>query len=157
MQHPRSLPDILCRRAIEEPDRTAFRFLVDGTGAHAVEWTYRDLARHAAAIADELGAPPAGGGRAVLALPPGLAYVGAVFGILHAGWTAVPAFPPVGRRATERFAAIVADSAPDLVLTDPRVVEGAVAAGLAATGPEARPRWLAVPAHEGAGCPVEDL
>lgn len=116
---PASLSDILCRRAVEQSDRLAFRYLRDGT-ADAVDWTYRELAEHAAVIAADLRGRAQRPCRVVLALGPGLHYVGALYGILQAGATAVPAFPPIGRRTVERFSSIVLDCSPDVVIADPR-------------------------------------
>lgn len=114
-----SLPGALEARAGERPDALAFRFLVDGTSDDAVDLTYRELADRAAAIAGELHRRGLAGRRVVLALEPGLDYLAALFGILRAGAVAVPAFPPVGRRATARFASVVEDCAPDLVIANP--------------------------------------
>lgn len=136
-----TLSDVLHRRATTEPDRLAFRFLADGTGEHVEDWTYRRLAEHAAVVAADLRQRRPAPRRVVLALDPGLHYVAALYGILQAGATAVPAFPPTGRRTLERFAAIVRDCAPDVVLADRRVgrrveqVEAALPAGAR------RPLW----------------
>ena len=40
----------------------------------------------------------------------------ALFGCLEAGVIAVPCFPPTGRRAAERFSAIIADCEPDTII-----------------------------------------
>lgn len=109
-----SLTAILHHRSQVEPDTLAFRFLADGTREAAVDWTYRDLARHAAIVAAEL--DDAAGRRVVLAADPGLHYVAALFGSLAAGATVVPAFPPFGRRATARFLSILADCSPDVIV-----------------------------------------
>ncbi|QFG24940.1 fatty acyl-AMP ligase [Actinomadura sp. WMMB 499] len=144
------LPEILHRRAREQGDRLAFRFLADGTPEGAVDWTYGDLARNAAVVAAELAGPRAEGNprpegtRVLLAVDPGLHYVASLFGILAAGATAVPSFPPAGRRAAERFLAIVADSAPDTVIAS--AWQAAEAAELARRLPaDRRPRrWIFV-------------
>src|SRR4051812_44567582 len=101
-----TLLDILQER-IDQPPALAYRYLTDGTSESAVDWTYHDLARHSAAVAAELGATE--GRRVVLALDPGLPYIAALFGIFQAGATAVPSFPPFGRKATARFRGIIAD------------------------------------------------
>ena len=108
------LPDILRIRSQEQGDALAFRFLADGTRDTSTDWTYGDLARHAGIVA--AGLEGTGGRRVVLAVDPGLHYVAALFGIMGAGATAVPSFPPVGRRATDRFLSIIADCTPDVVL-----------------------------------------
>jgi acyl-CoA synthetase (AMP-forming)/AMP-acid ligase II len=121
-----TLLDILARRAHEDPDRLGYRWLRDGTSDDAVDWTYGELGRQVAAMAASLrerGVAP--GQRVVLAVDPGLAYVAALFGILATGATAVPAFPPDGRRSLARFQAIVLDCRPDLVLASSRFAEHA--------------------------------
>jgi acyl-CoA synthetase (AMP-forming)/AMP-acid ligase II len=118
-----SLVHILDQRARNTPDRLAFRFLADGTSDHLIDWTYADLAARAEAVAARLRALGIDGGRVVLALDPGLDYVAALFGIMRAGCTAVPCFPPFGRRAVARFLSIVADCAPSAVLTDARFAD----------------------------------
>ena len=49
---------------------------------------------------------------------PGLFYVAGLMGILAAGMTAVPAFPPTNPRTTARFRSILADCSPSVVLAD---------------------------------------
>ncbi|WKU47924.1 fatty acyl-AMP ligase [Streptomyces sp. VNUA116] len=143
--HPASpgLPGILQERAAG-PRRLAFRFLADGTSDEAVDWTYHDVYEHAGRIAADLLDRELTGRRVVLALDPGLHYVAALFGIFRAGATAVPSFPPTGKRAVARFASIVVDSAPDVIIADRRL-EGRVAqfaAELPAT--VCAPEWLFV-------------
>ncbi len=114
-----SLSEILTARARQQP-RLAFRFLPDGSGDNAVDWTYQDLAVHAGVLAEKLRRDGLTGHRVMLALDPGLHYIAALFGIFAAGATAVPSFPPTGRRATDRFLSIIRDCAPDAVITDAR-------------------------------------
>jgi len=111
------LPHVLRARA-GEPPWCAFRFLADGTAEQAVDWTYRDMAEHAATVAAELFRRRATGERVMLALEPGLPYIAALVGILWAGATAVPSFPPTGRRAVVRFDSIVADCQPVVAIVD---------------------------------------
>lgn len=139
-----SISSILHKRAVEEPARLAFRFLSDGTGDQAVDWTYRDLAEHAAAIAAELRRYDLLGRRVILALDPGLHYVAALFGILQAGATAVPAFPPAGKRVASRFRSIVLDCGPDVVIADPRLAGRAGAFDAELPADFEPPRWLFV-------------
>ncbi|WP_416967888.1 fatty acyl-AMP ligase [Streptomyces sp. 4F14] len=108
-----TLPDIL-RERLTEPPALAYRFLADGTADSAVDWTYHDLARHAAQVAERLGDRT--GQRVVLALDPGLPYIAALFGIFQAGAVAVPSFPPFGRKASSRFVSIIEDCRPDTVI-----------------------------------------
>ncbi|HKN95468.1 MAG TPA: fatty acyl-AMP ligase [Pseudonocardiaceae bacterium] len=119
-----SLPAVLDARAAAQPDRLAFRFLADGTGESAVDWTYRDLADRAASVAAELIRRGTAGERVVLALEPGLDYIAALFGIFAAGAVAVPSFPPVGKRASARFRSIIDDCAPRLVIASMSTPDG---------------------------------
>ena len=121
MRYP-TLPEIL-RERIKEPATLAYRFLADGTSDSAVDWTYHDLARHAEAVAARLG--DAQGRRVVLALDPGLHYLAGLFGIFQAGATAVPSFPPFGRKARSRFVAIINDCKPDVVMVSAHLAEEA--------------------------------
>ncbi len=120
-----SLPGVLEARAAARPEALAFRFLVDGTTDTAVDWTYRELADRARGIAEGLLRRGMAGQRVVLALEPGPQYIAALFGILRAGAVAVPALPPAGKRAAARFASIVGDCEPRLVIADPRFADGA--------------------------------
>ncbi|WP_199572285.1 fatty acyl-AMP ligase [Streptomyces murinus] len=115
-----SLVHVLEHRATQTPDRLAFRFLPDGTGDHPIDWTYGELAERAGAVAAHLGERGLTQGHVVLALDPGLDYVAGLLGIMQAGCTAVPCFPPFGRRATARFLSVLDDCNPRAVLTDPR-------------------------------------
>ncbi|MFD0381887.1 AMP-binding protein [Streptomyces stramineus] len=116
------MPAILDYRAAL-PRQLAFRFLPDGTSETAVDWSYQDLAAHAGRVAAELLRRQATGRRVVLALDPGLHYVAALFGIFQAGATAVPSFPPTGKRAVARFASIVEDCAPEVIIADTRLAK----------------------------------
>jgi len=144
-----SLPEILTARARAHPEALAFRFLPDGTTDHPVDWTYRDLDRGSGAVAQELRRRGLAGGRVVLALDPGLAYVAGLFGILRAGCTAVPAFPPAGRRAVARFRSVLADCAPQAVLADGRFAAKAAELG----GSELQ--WISPGLPEDTGSPVD--
>lgn len=138
-----SLPQTLQQRARTQPDQLAFRFLPDGTSDHVVDWTYRDLEERAEGVAAQLRRRGLReGGRVVLALAPGLDYIAGLFGILRVGCTAVPSFPPLGRRAVSRFVSIVVDCAPDAVLTDPHFAGQAAQfeAELPASTPP--PEWI---------------
>ncbi|MFF7401741.1 fatty acyl-AMP ligase [Streptomyces murinus] len=115
-----SLVHVLEHRATQTPDRLAFRFLPDGTGDRPIDWTYGELAERAGAVAAHLGERGLTQGHVVLALDPGLDYVAGLLGIMQAGCTAVPCFPPFGRRATARFLSVLDDCNPRAVLTDPR-------------------------------------
>ena len=135
-----SLVHILDQRARRTPDRLAFRFLPDGTSDHAIDWTYRELAGRASAVAARLH-DRVSTADVVLALDPGLHYVAALFGIL----------PPAHRRALVsalratgqgRFLAILDDCSPRAVLILPRFAGQADQLHEPLSGSAERPQWL---------------
>ncbi|WP_239476633.1 fatty acyl-AMP ligase [Nocardia arizonensis] len=141
------LPDILRRRAVDEPDRTAYVFL-DDTGAECASLTYRELHERALAVAGALAVRCAPGDRALLVFPQCLDFIVAYFGCLYAGVIAVPVNPPrhTGVQASTR--AVVADCDPAAVLTlevfteSLRAVLGPLCAArhwIAADAPDAAP------------------
>jgi acyl-CoA synthetase (AMP-forming)/AMP-acid ligase II len=120
MSHaPQTILDILEQRSSREPDRLAYLFLVDGHKADA-RLTYSELDRRVRSIAGCLHSRVSPGERALLLYPPGLSFVTAFLGCLHAGVIAVPApLPESGRlrRTLPRLRSIVADCAPVAVLS----------------------------------------
>jgi acyl-CoA synthetase (AMP-forming)/AMP-acid ligase II len=108
------------RAAAPEPERPAYLFLSDGE-RESERRTYRDLEQRALALGAALEQRGFAGQRALLLLPPGLAFVDAFFGCLCAGVVAVPAYPPASDRPTDRtlprLRAIAADARPAVVLT----------------------------------------
>ncbi len=137
-----TLPGLLRRRADERPDREAFLFLADGEEEGA-RFTWGELEGRARAIAVALSGSLAPGDRALLLYPPGLEFIAAFFGCLHAGVVAVPAYPPrPNDRAQTRLRSIARDAEPRAVLTT-----AAIAAGMqqaASALPElAALRWIA--------------
>ncbi|WP_330350832.1 fatty acyl-AMP ligase [Streptomyces sp. NBC_00582] len=115
-----TLIEVLDRRARSTPHRTAFRFLADGTSDHIESWTYGELKRYSDALAARLRSAGHGGDRVVVAGRPGLRFVAGLMGVLRAGATVVPAFPPTNRRAVTRLRSILADCAPGAILADSR-------------------------------------
>ncbi|HZF08718.1 MAG TPA: fatty acyl-AMP ligase [Thermoanaerobaculia bacterium] len=108
------------RASREEPSRPAYLFLTDGE-READQRTYADLERRALALGAALQQRGLSGKRALLLLPPGLAFVDAFLGCLCAGVVAVPAYPPASDRPNDRtlprLRAIAADARPAVVLT----------------------------------------
>ncbi|KVE37891.1 fatty acyl-AMP ligase [Burkholderia sp. TSV86] len=117
-----SLLDILRERAAQAPDHTAFIFLRDGEG-DVVTWNYQTFYDASIRVRDAILQYPLNNRRVLLVLEPGLNYVAALFGILFAGATAVPSFPPAGSRAIARFASICRDAHPDIVIAGTGVLE----------------------------------
>lgn len=114
-----TLTEILCWRARQQPDRTAFTFLADGE-VETARLTYAELDQQARAIAVLLEESGARGERVLLLFDAGLEFITSFFGCLYAGAVAVPAPPPhparLGR-TLPRVQAIASDSRPALALT----------------------------------------
>jgi acyl-CoA synthetase (AMP-forming)/AMP-acid ligase II/acyl carrier protein len=114
-----SLAHALRERATVAGDDVGYVFLVDGD-AEESRLTYSQLDRQARAIAVMLREAHATGGRALLAYPPGLEFIAALFGCWYAGVTAVPAYPPRSAQHAASAATLVAianDCQPSVVLT----------------------------------------
>jgi len=115
--HAQSFSDALRIVAERDPDRLAFRFLHDGEG-NAEQCTYGELHLRARALANQLAQRAGPGTRVLVLCPPGLEYVVALFGCMHAGVVPVPAFPPqMLHRATERLEAILASAETRIAIT----------------------------------------
>jgi amino acid adenylation domain-containing protein/non-ribosomal peptide synthase protein (TIGR01720 family) len=135
------LVELLQQRAAAAPERVAYRFVGDGeTGESRI--TYGELNLRARSIAACLQETGAGGERALLIYPAGLAYVEAFFGCLYAGVIAVPAYPPRLNRNTQRLQAIARDAEATVALTNAASLTKMESS--ATQIPEvARLRWLA--------------
>jgi len=120
---PQSLVDILRNRALAEPQRVAYTYLVDGDGDE-IKIAYGELDRQARAIAASLQALGLSGERALLLYPPGLEFVAAFFGCLYAGVVAVPANPPRRNQKLARLLAISANSQAKAALTTASIKRG---------------------------------
>jgi amino acid adenylation domain-containing protein len=116
-----SLVEVLRRRASEQPDRLAYRFLADGEVEEAT-FTYAELERRARGIAAWLQERGAAGERVLLLYPASLDYVEAFYGCLLAGAVAVPAYPPRPNRPMPRIRAIVADAQARFAMTTTAVL-----------------------------------
>lgn len=138
-----SLAAILEYRTVQ-PERWAMRFLVDGTGNKVIDWTYDDLAVRADRVAAELFARGITGGRVVLALEPGLTYMAGLFGLMRAGATVVPSFPPTARRTWERLRSIMLNCAPGAVLVDAGLADRIDRFRSELTDLERQPQWIVV-------------
>jgi acyl-CoA synthetase (AMP-forming)/AMP-acid ligase II len=122
----------LAQRAADEPDRTAFVFLPDGTG-DGEQCSYAQLDRRARSIAARLRERVPGRARVLLLCPPGLDYIAAFFGCLYAGVVAVPAYPPSPRtfeRDLDRLRNVVASAAATAAVTTSEWIEVAQGMGL---------------------------
>ena len=112
----RTLISLLRSRALEQPDRPAYSFLIDGE-EDACHFNYGELDAQARTIGVRLQSLAKPGERALLIYAPGLDYVAAFFGCLYAGIVAVPAYPPRPNQSLRRLQAIVADAQATLILT----------------------------------------
>ena len=111
-----TLIDLLRWRALQQPERCAYKFLADGETLTS-ELSYGELDRQACAIATRLESLGASGDRVLLLYPPGLEFIAGFFGCLYAGSIAIPAYPPRPNRSMSRIQAIVADAQPTTILT----------------------------------------
>lgn len=115
-----SLVELLCYRALKEPDKTAFIFLQDGE-EEVSRLTYKELDRQARAIGGYLQSLCTIGDRVLLLYPQGLEFVSAFFGCLYAGVVAVPVnLPRSNGRSVNRLESIVADAQATILLTNER-------------------------------------
>jgi amino acid adenylation domain-containing protein/non-ribosomal peptide synthase protein (TIGR01720 family) len=117
----RTLCELIRRRALEDPEGTAYVFLLDGE-EEAGRLTYLELDRRARALGARLQQEGACGERVLLLYPPGLDYITAFFGCLYAGGVAVPAYPPRQNRSLSRLRAVVADARPKIALTNAAIL-----------------------------------
>src|SRR5581483_12441075 len=80
-------------RALHQPNRRAYTFLVDGD-SEEVHVTYAELDRQSRVIASQLQARNASCQRVLLVYTAGVDYVAAFLGCLYAGAIAVRVYPP---------------------------------------------------------------
>ena len=114
-----TLIELLRSRAIHQPEKHAYTFLIDGK-KESDPLTYSQLDRRARAIAALLQQHQSRGERALLLYPQGLEVLGAFCGCLYAGVIAIPVPPPESgrlKRTLPRLRAIVKDAGASLVLT----------------------------------------
>lgn len=115
-ERPRTLVELLRRRATDGPEQGGYTFLSDNKD-ETIQFGYAELDRQARAIAALLQTQQAMGERALLLYPPGLDFIAAFFGCLYAGIVAVPAYPPRQNRTLLRLQAIAQDAQATTVLT----------------------------------------
>ncbi|WP_238950499.1 AMP-binding protein [Mycobacterium sp. IDR2000157661] len=106
-------------RASLRPDDVAFRFTdytLDAAGV-TTSLTWAQLARRTVNVAHEIRRYGAAGDRAVILAPQGLEYILAFLGAMQAGLVAVPLPLPHPGSSHDRVDAVLADTAPAVVLT----------------------------------------
>ncbi|WP_026736179.1 non-ribosomal peptide synthetase [Fischerella sp. PCC 9605] len=110
-----NLVELLRYRAVNQSEKQAFSFLVNGQ--QETDFTYQELDLKARAIAVALKNITTIGDRVLLIYPPGLEFIAAFFGCLYAGVIAVPAYPPRQNKSLSRLQAVVADAQATVALT----------------------------------------
>lgn len=113
-----NLHDLARLRGRLDADRVAFTFLVDGENEER-HVTFGEIDREAVALAAKLQSLAKPGDRVLLLFDPGIEYIWAFFGVLHAGMIPVPAYPPDLMRAERmlpRLQALAEDCQPAVVL-----------------------------------------
>jgi acyl-CoA synthetase (AMP-forming)/AMP-acid ligase II/alkylation response protein AidB-like acyl-CoA dehydrogenase/acyl carrier protein len=113
-----TLVDVLEKRASNEPERIAYRFLREGEVEHD-SISFGDLRRRARRAAGRLiglGAVP-GESAAVLLYPQGIEFIVAFFACLYAGVVAVPASLSNRKRAADILSRMAADAGARWILS----------------------------------------
>jgi fatty acid CoA ligase FadD21 len=114
-----SVVSLLRERAGLQPDDLAFRYTdyeQDWTGVtETLSWA--QLYQRTLNVAHEVKRHGAVGDRAVILAPQGLAYIVAFLGAMQAGLIAVPLLVPAAGSYDERVTAVLADTAPTVILT----------------------------------------
>jgi acyl-CoA synthetase (AMP-forming)/AMP-acid ligase II len=113
----KSLSEVLARRAKTQSNARAYVFLKERGGEDA-SLTFGQLEQRATALAARIAARAQPGQRAILSFQPGLDFIVAFFGCLRAGVIAVPLMVPRRASARDSSAAILADCAPRLIITN---------------------------------------
>ena len=118
---PANLVQLLRWRAVAQPERVAYTFLVDGETSE-VCLTFGELDLRARAIGTWLQSAGAAGERVLLLYPPGIEYITAFFGCLYAGAVAIPAYPPRLNQKLFRIQTILEDASVSVVLTSASIL-----------------------------------
>jgi acyl-CoA synthetase (AMP-forming)/AMP-acid ligase II len=116
-----NLIQLLQSRAIHQPERLAYTFLLDGEEEES-HLTYGALEQQARAVGACLQGLGLRGERSFCSTPPGLEYIAAFWGCLYAGAVAVPAYPPRLNRNMERLLAIAEDARPSAALMNGQIL-----------------------------------
>jgi acyl-CoA synthetase (AMP-forming)/AMP-acid ligase II len=114
----KNLHELARLRGRLDSDRIAFTFLVNGESEER-HVTFGEMDREAVALAAKLQSLAKPGDRVLLLFDPGIEYLWAFFGVIHAGMIPVPAYPPDLMRAERmlpRLQALAEDCQPEVVL-----------------------------------------
>jgi len=133
-----SLVDLLDSRARHQSDKRAFVFLADD-GRPTNQLTFGQLRAASISVAARLVARGArAGDRAMLAFPPGLDFIVALFGCLTAGLVAVPLPPPRRAAHGDTSAGVLVDCSPRFGLASAGASSPSVPDGVAL-------EWISLP------------
>ena len=142
---PSTFSEVVELRADSRPESRAYTFLLDGESQEE-SLSYEQLRRKVRAIGGLLQEAGARGERVLLLFPPGLDYVAAFLGCLHAGAIAVPAYPPDPMRLSRtlpRLESLISDARARFALTVSGIREMAESLGEQAASLGAL-HWLCV-------------
>jgi len=112
----RNLIEVVQLHAAQQPEGTAFVFLVDGEDREQ-RISYAELDRQSRAFASALLQTASPGERALLLYPSGLEFIVAFLGCLYAGIVAVPTIVPHLKRATPRLKVLLEDAGATVACT----------------------------------------
>lgn len=111
----KTIAEIVEYRALNEPDKEAFKYLLDGDD-EVVNWSYRDVKNAVAYVSETLYQYTESGDRVLLLFEPGLAFIAAYLAAISNGTTAVPCHPPMGSRQIKRLLDMIQNCQPSLIL-----------------------------------------
>ncbi len=120
-----TIPALVERRAVEQPDDTAYTFIdyeADPAGV-AESLTWSELRDRVNVVAEELSKHGSPGDRVAILAPQGLEYVVGFLGAIAAGFIAVPLSEPQPGQHDERVASALGNCSPAAVLTTSAVVD----------------------------------
>ncbi len=109
----KNLNDVLMHQAIEQPDKIVFRFQKESNPEKTI--TYGEFLTKVQILSAKLQNITSRGDRVLLLYPPGIEFVVAFFGCLHAGVIAVPAHAP-NKRNLYKLHGIISDAGIKLAL-----------------------------------------
>lgn len=111
-----SIIDLLSSKAIEYPNKVAFKYLINGED-DVISISYGQLVSESKRIATYLYNEGFTGKRALIMYHSSIDYIKVFLGCLYAGVIAVPVYPPSLSRNMDRVRSIMADANTNLVLT----------------------------------------
>src|SRR6516225_2460436 len=111
----------LLRASAQAYRDNGFTFLSSRTSPE-VRLTFAQLDQQARCLAAVLQGRGLAGQRALLCYPAGVDFLVGLFGCLHAGMVAVPAYPPRASKADGRLDSISSNAGASLVLTTTKIL-----------------------------------